>query len=336
MRLDRLPLPTLALCAAAASACGDSPAPPVDVAWKEAFPARELGWLLGIWGPSPDDLYAVGGTPDEGMIMHFDGTAWTELDLGFRVPLLNWSYGFGPNDITFVGNEGTILHYDGSTFTRSATVTDQALWGVFGTSPSDLWAVGGDGFLAGQATVLRYDGTSWRRVEPPVLQHPDVFSFFKVWGSAPDDVYIVGQRGVVLHWDGSALSELFVGTGEDLVTVFGLARDRIAIVGGRSNGELITFDGAEWKREQLAPLPGLNAVWFRDPEHVHIGGEDGTLATFDWTARTYEVEPYDTHLVVHAMFGDSSGKLTAVGGSLLSAEAPFRGLAIQRGLAEEE
>jgi photosystem II stability/assembly factor-like uncharacterized protein len=316
--------------------CPSDPEPIATDPWGEAFPARDFGWILGVWGPPGGPTYAVGGAPDAGRIQRHDGAAWSEFPIGLDAPLLNWAHGFSDQDFTVVGNHGTILHYDGQHFTQSATVTDQNLWGIFGASPDDLWAVGGDGFLDGQATILRNQGQGWSKVQVPALQHPDVFAFYKVWGSAADDVYIVGQRGVVLHWDGAALTELFVGTGEDLVTVYGLSKDRVAIVGGRANGELITWDGVAWKREQLIPLPGLNAVWFRDPNQIHVGGQSGTLATFDWTTRKYVQEETDTNLDIHALFGDGSGRLFAVGGSLLSSRAPYLGLALTRGLDDGE
>lgn len=320
----------------ATTACPTDPDPPATPPWAEAFPARDFGWLLGVWGPPGGAVYAVGGSPDAGRIQRKVGATWSELSIGLDAPLLNWAHGFSDQDFTVVGNHGTILHYDGQRFTQSATVTDQNLWGVFGATPDDLWAVGGDGFLDGQATILRNRGQGWTKVPVPTLQHPDVFAFFKVWGSAADDIYIVGQRGVVLHWDGAALTELFVGTGEDLVTVYGLSKDRVAIVGGRANGELITWDGTAWKREQLIPLPGLNAVWFRNPNQVHVGGQSGTLATFNWSTRNFVQEVTDADLDIHALYGDQNGELHAVGGSLLSSRAPYLGLALTRALSDNE
>ncbi|MBI4815968.1 MAG: hypothetical protein HY791_06920 [Deltaproteobacteria bacterium] len=310
----------------------DPPSPP---AWVESLALDQGGWLLSSWGPAKNDVYAVGGSPERGLITHFDGQTWTPIELGFDVPLINWVHGFGPTDVYFVGTHGTILHFDGARFTKSATVTSADLWGVFCAAPDDVWAVGGGARRVEDATVLHYDGIRWERMSTPELQHPNVFSFFKVWGTSSRDVYVVGQRGVVLRWDGASFTELFVGSSEDLVSVWGTGPSRIAIVGGRSNGELVTFDGIDWAREPLAPLPGLNGVWFRDPSKVHIGGEDGTVATYDWESREVTLEVQKTHLSIHALFG-VGGKLHAVGGSLLSIEPPHRGVVLTRELRAEE
>lgn len=318
------------------AACSDSPEPePTAAEWSEAQALEENGWILACWGPSKNDVYAVGGAPDRGLITHFDGEKWAPLTVGFDVPLINWVYGFGPADVYFAGAAGTILHFDGARFTKSATVTSADLWGIWGSAPDDLWAVGGGSRRVEDAAILRFDGTSWRRVATPELQHPNVFSFFKVWGSSANDVYVVGQRGLVLHWNGSELTELFVGSSEDLVTVWGRSASRVAIVGGRSNGELVTFDGASWTRESLSPLPGLNGLWFRDSATIHVGGEDGTVASFDWDTRQVTVEAQKTHLSIHALFGVDD-RLHAVGGSLLSIDPPHRGVVLTRELAGTE
>ena len=45
--------------AIALGGCGPGP----SSGWQPAFDAGAIGWFLNVWGPSADDLYAVGGTP---------------------------------------------------------------------------------------------------------------------------------------------------------------------------------------------------------------------------------------------------------------------------------
>lgn len=303
--------------------------------WVEAFDATETGWLLSVWGPSGDDLYAVGGTPTRGVVMRSDGTTWAPVDLGQDVPLLNWAYGFGPDDITVVGNGGTILHYDGAAWTAQTTTVTEDLWGVWGAAPDDLWAVGGRGRAEGQDTLLHYDGTSWRKVATPTLTRPNVFAFFKVWGTSADNVYVVGQRGAVLRWDGSTWTEALVGTSEDLISLWGTGPDQIVIVGGRNNGQVVRWDGTEWTQASLAPLPGLNGVWMdpATPGEATIVGVGGTVATLDVATLDYvdesplEVSP---SLDFHAVFGDGAGHRAAVGGNFLAVDGPYQGVAYER------
>ena len=331
----RLALLTLPL-AALAVGCPDGDE--TDREWREAFDATDTGWLLNVWGPSGDDLYTVGGTPESGVVMHFDGAEWSELDTGLDVPLLNWVHGFGPDSIWMVGNEGTVIHWDGAAWARQEleTPTDQALWGVWGAAPDDLWAVGGNGRSEGQATILRYDGTTWRTVPVPDLERSNVFAFFKVWGTAADDVWIVGQRGVVLQWNGVDFTEHLVGTSDDLISLWGTGPDHIAVVGGRGNGVITTWDGTDWHTMGLAPLPGLNGVWMRRPDVIHVVGALGTIATVDFETLAVEEDFQDTAADFHAVYGDPSGTLTAVGGNLAQVAGPYRGIAYTRSLGDDE
>jgi hypothetical protein len=134
----------------------------------------------------------------------------------------------------------------------------------------------------------------------------------------------------VLHYDGTRWSELGVGTGEDLIAVWGVAHDRLAIVGGRGSGVIATFDGARWNTQQLAPLPGLNGVWMGDARTIHVAGIQGTLATLDFDTLQVEPDYQDTRLTFHALHG-VGGRLLAVGGNLETTAAPYLGLARERG-----
>jgi hypothetical protein len=310
------------------AACG--PEKPEEVGWSVAFDATEVGWLLNVWGPSPDNLYAAGGGLDAGgVVMHFDGATWSQTDVGVDVPLLNWSHGFGPSDITVVGNGGTVLHYDGAAWELQATPTTQDLWGVWGASPADLWAVGGTGRPDnGEPVILHYDGSAWEKREV-TLERPQVYAFFKVWGSGASDVIVVGQRGALLRFDGTAWEEISVGASVDLISVWGTGPDRVVVVGGRGNGAAVTWDGATWRHELLTPLPGLNGVWMGNPEVAHVVGINGTIATLDFDTLAYEEAFPDTFLTLHSIFGDGE-RLTAVGGSLSRPSPPYEGVAYSR------
>lgn len=305
--------------------------------WAPTFDAASAGWLLNTWGPSPDDLYAVGGTAAKGAVMHFDGTRWSPVTLGVDTPLLNWSFGFGAKDVTIVGAAGTVLHWDGQAWTKQAAPTTQDLWGVWGAAPDDLWAVGGGGLAAGQATLLHYDGATWTSQVLPALQRPNVWQLLKVWGTSAENVYVVGQRGVVLHFSAGAWKEELVGASDDLVSLWGTGPDHIVAVGGRSNGIASVWNGTSWHTESLAPLPGLNGVWMRTPGKAHIAGAYGTLGVLDLATLQVTTADPGTKLDFHSVFGDTQGHLYAVGGNLASANpATYVGLAYTRVLGAEE
>jgi len=61
---------------------------------------------------------------------------------------------------------------------------------VWGSSPTDIWAVGDE------ATIVHYDGTSWS-LSTVALAPGIVPDFRGVWGSGADDVWAVGGDVIV-------------------------------------------------------------------------------------------------------------------------------------------
>ncbi|MGF1469779.1 MAG: hypothetical protein ACFCGT_26950 [Sandaracinaceae bacterium] len=338
----------------AAAGCGGDPS------WEPAFLTAadpdepgyarvEPGWLMNVWALSPTEVFAVGGDADDGTggrILRSDGDGWADVDHGLAVPLLNWITGFGPDDLWVVGVEGTMIHHDGSTWARVEVPTQEDLWGIWGAAPDDIWAVGGSGRSGAEAILLRYDGSAWSQVPLPELDRERVRALFKVWGTSADNVYAVGQRGVLLRFDGSAWSQIVLpDVADDLIALWGSDPDHITVVGGRGNGVVAVWNGAEWRTARVSPTPGLNGVWMRDPRVAHVVGEPdfisgGVLATLDLeTLELTLAEPprlAEDRRTFHAVHG-VDGRLYAVGGNLAKASnEPSVGIAFTRLLRNDE
>lgn len=321
-----------ALCLAACS--GDTrPAARVE-------PSFDAGaaWVVDVNGSADGRaLWAVGGDAQGGRV--WDGArGFAELELPAElgdVPLLHWVAALPDGTTVVVGKGGTILRRVDGTWLRDDAGTVEDLWGVWGAAADDLWAVGGDGQAEGHATLLHFDGASWSPAALPALTRPRVWAFYKVWGSAADDVYVVGQSGAALHFDGATFEELALGTSDDLVSVFGTARDQVLIVGGRSNGVVARFDGARWETRSLAPLAGLNGVWSAGDGVAYLAGEEGTLARLD--VATLQAErltlPAPSRLSLHALFG-AAGTLHAVGGNLGASVPAYASLTLALALED--
>ncbi|NIM49145.1 MAG: hypothetical protein GTO22_07780 [Gemmatimonadales bacterium] len=95
------------------------------------------------------------------------------------------------------------------------------LWDVWSTSPSDVFAVGSDGF------ILHYDGTEWSAMTSGASPY-----LFAVWGSSSTDVYTVGINGTILHYDGTSCSSMTSGTTDLLWAVWGRSSSDVYAVGG--------------------------------------------------------------------------------------------------------
>jgi hypothetical protein len=87
------------------------------------------------------------------------------------------------------GSDGTILHFDGTDWHTEDSGTNDTLNAIFGFSSEDIWAAGDNG------TVLHFDGKHWSHVAVGSY----VGKLVTIWGAAPDDVWIGGERAM-FHW----------------------------------------------------------------------------------------------------------------------------------------
>jgi hypothetical protein len=302
--------------------------------WEEAVALdADEGALLSVWGRSDADVWAVGGQlaavgePGVGLLMHSDGTAWTTEALPAGTPLLNWVHG-ADGEIWLVGNAGAALQRGPTGWTSVPTPVDVPLWGVFVLAADDAWAVGGDAFdLEGTPVILRWDGASWTDSPLPALDRASA-ALFKVWAAATDDVWAVGDSGVIVHFDGMAWTQVPSGTSHDLISLWGTGPSDIVAVGGRSAGTVARYDGATWSTFDVQ-LPGLNGVWVDTDGAATIVGNRGAAAVLAAGSAELDDDPTPAELMVlHAVFGFASGRRVSVGGSL-DRTPPYVGLILE-------
>jgi hypothetical protein len=138
-------------------------------------------------------------------------------------------WGSSGSDVFAVGSAGTILHYDGTAWSAMSSNTTERLRGVWGSSGSDVFAVGDRG------TILHYDGAVWSEMDSGTDS-----SLGGVWGSSGNDVFAVGSTGAILHYDGTAWSAMDSGTTDCLFGVWGSSDSDVFAVG--DNGTILHYD----------------------------------------------------------------------------------------------
>jgi hypothetical protein len=79
----------------------------------------------------------------------------------------------------------------------SPVVANAGLWGVSGTSSTDVWAVGS--YLDQSGSIIEHwDGTAWTLVPHPIS------TLYGVAAISQNDVWAVGGAGMIQHWNGSS------------------------------------------------------------------------------------------------------------------------------------
>jgi len=288
------------------------------------------GALLSVWGTSASDVWTVGGDARDGtgpLVLHYDGAAWERIETGQTEGDLWWVFGFDGGPIFMGGAGGVILRYQGGSFTLMDTPGIGTVFGIWGSSPSDVWAVGGQADKEGFA--WRLNGDTWE-AEPSLPDLPDA-AVWKVFGRAADDAVLVGSNGVSFTWDGSALAPTDTGVGSSLFTVHGNA-DRYVAVGGLASGIIVEDDGSGWADvlPSTGIVNGLTGVVLSGSEGGYAVGQFG--AVFERSADGWA--EVDTGLSIqhdlHGVWADPDGGVWAVGGR--TASLPLvEGLLIYRG-----
>ncbi len=90
--------------------------------------AAAQGSMYKVWGSSADDVWVCGLG---GVVLRWDGSAWTSMSTGVTEPLFTVS-GSGPDDVWAVGGagNGVALRWDGATWTDHAPDFTETLQGV--------------------------------------------------------------------------------------------------------------------------------------------------------------------------------------------------------------
>jgi len=109
-----------------------------------------------------------------------------------------------------VGSNGTIVHYDGTRWARSLDSVSYFFRGVWGSGPTDIWAVGFHNLNNAAPVIFHYDGTGWAR-DASVADTFPWPPLSDVWGTSASNVWAVGYGGWISHFDGSRWTNASVG-----------------------------------------------------------------------------------------------------------------------------
>ncbi|HUS13447.1 MAG TPA: S-layer homology domain-containing protein [Chloroflexia bacterium] len=178
-------------------------------------------WAVGYYYESTG-----GQAPDTALIMHWDGTQWSEYALPSAiVGRLNGISAISATDIWAVGwtngdpNPDTntlTLHWNGTAWSRVASPTVEGiseLNDVAAIAADNVWAVGAVNGTHG-TLVEHWNGATWSIVPSPPQSFGDNYILTEVAAVAPADIWAVGlidqgsgfQRTLTEHWDGATWS----------------------------------------------------------------------------------------------------------------------------------
>jgi hypothetical protein len=188
-------------------------------------PGEGSNLLRGVAATSASDVWAVGEFSSgpgatSTLIEHWDGAAWSvipspnppDASSSYLVDVTAtpagdlWAVGYY-RDFSSI-HRTLIEHWDGTAWSIVSSPGQGSLSDVAALSPTDVWAVGGDG---GDGTLVeRWDGSTWTVVPSPSRGASS--SLAGVAAVSSGDVWAVGwyerqdqtSKTLIEHWDGSS------------------------------------------------------------------------------------------------------------------------------------
>lgn len=190
--------------------------------------------LWRLWGRAPNDLWASGTSQ---LVLHWDGTKWTSAEMGVPAGAdIASIFGVG-DDLWASGGirntQGVLLRWTGAGWVnRQATpppIDTGSLWGV----DDRMFA------LSKSHRLSRWDPVSGalQQVPLPPELPPPPSELRRISGSGPRDLWIAGERGIILHGDGDA----------------------------------------SWQIQDSGTTKTLNGIWARSPSDIWAVGYGGTV-----------------------------------------------------------
>jgi len=124
-------------------------------------------------------------------------------------------------------------HWDGSYWNLSRFERGAPLNSIWYFSENDIWATGG--------VPIHWDGEKWSFYHlwnMGILDNNDG-GVDHIWASSLSDVYFVGRKGSIVHYDGSTFTKMESGTDVDLIDIDGTPDgSKIFVSGYNYIGEL--------------------------------------------------------------------------------------------------
>jgi hypothetical protein len=179
--------------------------------------------LQDLWPAAPGDVQSLAPLPAIAFVA------------GVRV---------GPKALWAIDATGTFVgRFDGTRWTIGAARSPAlraGLSGIWFASERDGWAIAGD-------AILHWDGRMWRPTEKATGE------LHALGGSASDDVWAVGDRGLTMHWDGESWRQTRPD-GEPPLTSLAVRARNDVWAGGCDAGVVVLmhWDGWSWHRRDTA------------------------------------------------------------------------------------
>jgi hypothetical protein len=212
----------------------------------------EDGKQTGVDVTRPDSPGSANGQPASGAVGTAGGHAWCRknAEKSSIVGVADAVWGSSSSDIWYAVNDVNVGSYPGS-----ASPTDPSVILIEHRYPKIAHWDGQTVCKTSLATIFPTKGDKRQGLSP-----------YTVWGSSANDVWMGGEGGLLLHWDGRSWQEAPTFTKRDIVSLLGTSTGNIYALAG---GLLWHYNGVDWAVDDLPnELPPIQAMWIDQDERV--------------------------------------------------------------------
>ena len=268
--------------------------------------------LYAIWGSSPNDVW-VGGAGGRNVYHYVKGASpeWTTVPATTTTQDINMLWGTNSSDVVrYAGCAQSVGNFapDGGAWKDTSIPQWTHVYSAWGAGSGIQWAVGGERFGFGRSGPLGGDRPngmifqmlsdgSWKNANSTGLK---LFSpaleaavnngarFSDIRGTGENDIWSVGIKGLVAHYNGTQWDLVDAGVGTtNLYGVWPVSANEVWFAGGdpaANTGKLVKYTGAgtSWTSQTITTLPSDAGVIYRvyvdsASNSVWLGGASGIL-----------------------------------------------------------
>jgi hypothetical protein len=188
------------------------------------------------------------------------------------------------SDVWLPDGIGTVMRFDGASLSESTGSSGFQITSIWGSDAKHVWGIATD--ANADVKIVYSDGTAWSDVQTSTV------GLSAIWGSSVNDVWVAGNLGTVMHFNGTTWSTMPSGTQNPLLAVSGSGPNDVWFVGTLST--VLHYDGTTLAPpSSVPPSASLNDVWSSGPNDVWAVGtaNTGTVdSIFHWNGTSWTGE----------------------------------------------
>jgi hypothetical protein len=222
-------------------------------------------------------------------------------DVGTPVTITGTNFG------TTQGDTSTVTFTDGANAGRATTWTDtQIIINVPVGATTGAVTVTVGGRTSNTDKIFTVNTRNWIRQNPLPTGNP----IYGVWGSAVNDIFVVGQNGSLMRYNGTTWNLMTSGTTSTLRGIWGNDASNIFAVG--MSGAIIRYNGTAWSTMSSGSTVSLYGIWGSGVADIYAAGDSGTI--IHWNGTTWG-SPMTTNTTrnLRGIWGSAANNIFAVG-----------------------